>query len=78
MAWVNAEQLANVRQVDLLAEDADIDNAELAYTEWETDLQIRMTDLQFQKLLEMVLTILRKSKSLDEAIADIEQLLDKK
>ena len=41
-------------------------------------MEDQMTDLQFQKLLEMVLTILRKSKSLDEAIADIEQLLDKK
>jgi len=37
-----------------------------------------MTDQQFQKLLKMVLTILRKSKSLDESIADIEQLLDEK
>ena len=29
-----------------LAEDADIDNAELAYTEWETDMQIRVANAE--------------------------------
>jgi len=29
-----------------LAEDADIDNAELAYTEWKTDLQIRIANAE--------------------------------
>ena len=37
-----------------------------------------MTDMQFQKLLKMVLTILRKSKTLEEAILDLEQLLEEK
>ena len=38
----------------------------------------QMTDMQFQKLLRLVLTILKKSKTLDEAIADIEALLEEK
>ena len=36
-----------------------------------------MTDFQLRKLLQMVLTILRKSNNLDEAIKEIEQLLAK-
>lgn len=35
-----------------------------------------MTDFQFKKLLEMVLTILKKSKTLEEAIKEIEALLN--
>jgi murein DD-endopeptidase MepM/ murein hydrolase activator NlpD len=33
--------LSGLLSASYLAEDADIDNAELVYTEWETDLQIR-------------------------------------
>ena len=40
-------------------------------------MEERMTDYQFKKLLEMVLTILKKSKDLDEAIKEIEALLNK-
>lgn len=29
-----------------IAEDADIDNAELVYTEWETDLQLQIADVE--------------------------------
>jgi hypothetical protein len=36
-----------------------------------------MTDFQFRKLLEMVLVILRKSDSIEEAIAEIEKLAAK-
>jgi murein DD-endopeptidase MepM/ murein hydrolase activator NlpD len=35
-----------VAATSYLAEDADIDNAELAYTEWETDLQIRIANAE--------------------------------
>ena len=41
-------------------------------------MEEQMTDLQFQKILRMVLTILRKCKTLEEAIADIEALLEDK
>lgn len=34
-----------------------------------------MTDFQFKKILEMVLAILKKSNSLEEAIKEIEELL---
>ena len=37
-----------------------------------------MTDLQFQKILKMVLAILKKSKDLSEAVAEIEALLEEK
>ncbi len=37
-----------------------------------------MTDFQFKKLLQMVLTILKKSANLEEAIKEIEQLSDEK
>ena len=33
-----------------------------------------MTDFQFRKLMEMVLAILKKSDSLEEAIQEIEKL----
>ena len=33
-----------------------------------------MTDMQFKKLLQMVLIILRKSDSLEEAIKEVEEL----
>lgn len=36
-----------------------------------------MTDFQFVKLLQMVLEILKASKSLDEAEAKIERLMSK-
>ena len=36
----------------------------------------QMTDFQFRKLLEMVLTILRKSNSLEDAIREIEKLTE--
>jgi hypothetical protein len=36
-----------------------------------------MTDFQFRKLLEMVLIILKKSDSLDEAIKEVEELAAK-
>ena len=36
-----------------------------------------MTDLQFTKLLQMVLEILKSSKDLDEAVSKIEKLLEK-
>ncbi len=34
-----------------------------------------MTDFQFKKLLEMILTILKHSKDLPEAIEQVERLL---
>lgn len=37
----------------------------------------RMTDFQFNKLLQMVLEIMKSSKSLDEAIAKVERLTKK-
>ena len=37
----------------------------------------RMTDYQFRTMLEMVLTILKKSENLDEAIREIETLAAK-
>ena len=36
-----------------------------------------MTDFQFVKLLQMVLEILKASKTLDEAIAKVERLTKK-
>ena len=36
-----------------------------------------MTDFQFNKLLQMVLEIMKSSKSLDEAIAKVERLTKK-
>jgi murein DD-endopeptidase MepM/ murein hydrolase activator NlpD len=38
--------MGGIFAVSYLAEDADIDNAELAYTEWETDLQIQIANAQ--------------------------------
>jgi murein DD-endopeptidase MepM/ murein hydrolase activator NlpD len=38
--------LNGVLAASYLAEDADIDNAELAYTEWETDLQIQIANAE--------------------------------
>ena len=35
-----------------------------------------MTDYQFKKLLQMVLMILEKSSSLDEAIAEVKKLME--
>ena len=40
-------------------------------------MEERMTDFQFNKLLQMVLEIIKSSKSLDEAIAKIERLTKK-
>ncbi len=40
-------------------------------------MEENMTDFQFKKLLEMVLAILKKSKDIDEAIKEIEALLEK-
>lgn len=40
-------------------------------------MEERMTDFQFNKLLQMVLEIMKSSKSLDEAIAKIERLTKK-
>lgn len=40
-------------------------------------MQEVMTDLQFTKLLEMVLEIIKSSKDLDEAVKKVERLLDK-
>ena len=40
-------------------------------------MEERMTDFQFNKLLQMVLEIMKSSKSLDEAIATIERLTKK-
>ena len=37
----------------------------------------RMTDYQFKKIIQMVLSILKKCNSLDEAIKEIEDLLKK-
>ena len=36
-----------------------------------------MTDFQFRRLLQMVLTILKKSENLEKAIKDIEKLASK-
>jgi murein DD-endopeptidase MepM/ murein hydrolase activator NlpD len=38
--------LGGILSASYLAEDADIDNAELLYTEWETDLQIRIANTE--------------------------------
>ena len=35
-----------------------------------------MTDFQFKTLLKMVLDILKSSKDIDEAVAEVENLLD--
>lgn len=40
-------------------------------------MEERMTDFQFNKLLQMVLEIMKSSKSLDEAIAKVECLTKK-
>ena len=40
-------------------------------------MEERMTGLQFNKLLQMVLEIMKSSKSLDEAIAKVERLTKK-
>ena len=40
-------------------------------------MEERMTDFQFNKLLQMVLEIMKSSKSLDEAIAKVELLTKK-
>ena len=40
-------------------------------------MEERMTDFQFNKLLQMVLEIMKSSKSLDEAIAKVERLSKK-
>ena len=40
-------------------------------------MEERMTDFQFNKLLQMVLEIMKSSKSLDEAIAKVERLTKK-
>ena len=40
-------------------------------------MEERMTGLQFNKLLQMVLEIMESSKSLDEAIAKVERLTKK-
>ena len=37
----------------------------------------KMTDYQFKKIIQMVLSILKKCSSLDEAIKEIEALLEK-
>lgn len=40
-------------------------------------MEERMTGLQFNKLLQMVLEIMKSSKSLDKAIAKVERLTKK-
>lgn len=40
-------------------------------------MEERMTGFQFNKLLQMVLEIMKSSKSLDEAIAKVERLTKK-
>lgn len=40
-------------------------------------MEERMTDFQFNKLIQMVLEIMKSSKSLDEAIAKVERLTKK-
>ena len=40
-------------------------------------MEERMTDFQFNKLLQMMLEIMKSSKSLDEAIAKVERLTKK-
>ena len=40
-------------------------------------MEERMTDFQFNKPLQMVLEIMKSSKSLDEAIAKVERLTKK-
>ena len=40
-------------------------------------MEERMTDFQFNKLLQMVLEIMKSSKSLGEAIAKVERLTKK-
>ena len=40
-------------------------------------MEERMTDFQFNQLLQMVLEIMKSSKSLDEAIAKVERLTKK-
>ena len=37
----------------------------------------KMTDYQFKKIIELVLSIVENSKSLDEAIEKIKKLLEK-
>jgi murein DD-endopeptidase MepM/ murein hydrolase activator NlpD len=38
--------LSGILTASYLAEDADIDNAELSYTEWETDLQMQIANVE--------------------------------
>ena len=40
-------------------------------------MEERMTDFQFNKLLQMVLEIMKSSKSLDDAMAKVERLTKK-
>ena len=40
-------------------------------------MEERMTDFQFNKLIQMVLEIMKSSKSLDVAIAKVERLTKK-
>ena len=40
-------------------------------------MEEQMTDFQLEKLLQMVLEIMKSSKSLDEAIAKVERLTKK-
>ena len=40
-------------------------------------MEANMTDFQFRRLLQMVLTILKKSESLGEAIKELEALAAK-
>jgi hypothetical protein len=37
-----------------------------------------MTDLQFQKILKMVLAIISKCKTVEDAVAEIKALLEEK
>ncbi len=39
-------------------------------------MEENMTDYQFKKLIQMVLMILEKSSSLDEAIAEVKKLME--
>lgn len=40
-------------------------------------MEERMTDYQFNSIIKMVITILKKSKTLEDAIAELEALLKK-
>ena len=45
-------------------------------TKGRMDMEENMTDYQFKKLIQMVLMILEKSSSLDEAIAEVKKLME--